>query len=312
MPEVAFVISRAQPRSLRELAATLEYELGQQGIPASLHVGGFPEQRPGRVYALLDPWSYAESEGERALPDDAVLKRTVFLCSEPVDSGPDQRYIELLERAGAVFVPDSRSRVNAVRQGVRAWVLRPGYSKSRDRFDPDAARPLDVAFIGEQSPRRTRYLSAAARMLSRHERLLEIAESGRPEEEPDRLQLLTQAKILLSLHRDDDDPRFEWQLALDAIHAGAVVVTEHSTGIAPLVPGEHLLAASADSLPFVLDALLRDERRLASLRAQAYERVRDWVPFALPVSVLRAAVVELVGEPLDAAASRGRTREPAA
>ena len=85
---------------------------------------------------------------------------------------------------------------------------------------------------------------------------------------------------------------------LDAIHAGAVVVTEHSSGIAPLVAGEHLLVASADSLPFVAESLVRDPERLAALRTAAYERLSSWIPFALPVAVLRAAIVELVGEPV--------------
>jgi hypothetical protein len=120
-----------------------------------------------------------------------------------------------------------------------------------------------------------------------------------------RWPLLAQTKVLINLHRDDDDSRFEWCRALDAVHAGAVVVTEHSSGIAPLVPGEHLLVSSPDSLPYVVDALLRDDRRLATLRAQAYERLSRWIPFALPVSVLRAAVVELVGEPLAGLSSVG-------
>ena len=71
--------------------------------------------------------------------------------------------------------------------------------------------------------------------------------------------LLTRAKIVLNIHQGDE-PYFEWLRALDAIHAGAVVVTEHSGGIAPLVAGEHLLAAAPESLPFVLDAALRDPK----------------------------------------------------
>ena len=106
----------------------------------------------------------------------------------------------------------------------------------------------------------------------------------------------------MSLHRGEDS-RFDWRGALDAIHAGAVVVTEPSSGIAPLVPGEHLLVASADALAYVVEDLLRDDGRLARLRSQAYDRLKAWVPYALPVSVLRAAVVELVGEPMPSGVS---------
>ena len=109
--------------------------------------------------------------------------------------------------------------------------------------------------------------------------------------------MLVQAKLSINIHMGEDS-RFEWMQALDAIQAGAVIVTEHSSGLAPLVPGQHLITSSPRSLPYVAEAVLRDEDRLAELRARAYERLSTWLPFALPVSVLRAAVVELVGEPL--------------
>jgi Glycosyl transferase family 2/Glycosyl transferases group 1 len=189
------------------------------------------------------------------------------------------------------------------RQGVPARLLRPGYSESLDRFDPDAARPIDVMFLGSQSLRRSRYLSHAARVLSRHNCLLQISETGPSPAGSSsyladaRWPLLAQTKVLINLHRGDD-ARLEWQRALDAIHAGAVVVTEHSSGIAPLSPGAHLLVASPDALPYVAEALLHDPERLSTLRAQAYDRLKTWIPYALWVSVLRAAVVELVGEPV--------------
>ena len=97
---------------------------------------------------------------------------------------------------------------------------------------------------------------------------------------------------------------------LDAIHAGAVVVSEHATGLAPLEPGTHLLVAAADALPYVADHLLSDPDRLAQLREQAYERLSTWIPYALPVSILRAAIVELVGEALPDATRCSRSPAP--
>ena len=101
---------------------------------------------------------------------------------------------------------------------------------------------------------------------------------------------------------------FDWRGALDAIHAGAVFVSEHASGVSPLVRGEHLLTASADALPYVVEGLLADESRLARIRTQAYERLSAWIPYALSVAVLRAAIVELVGEPVPAGAGLGTPR----
>jgi hypothetical protein len=303
-------MSPDQHYPLRELAETLGHELELQAVPSSLHLGAFPDGRPHPVYVLLDPLGYVAIEGMQALPDEAILKRTIFLCVERPPAGDDDEHIELLLRAGAVFVLDQRSAVAMRRLGIPARLMRPGYSKSLDHFDPQASRPIDVMFLGAHSLRRTRYLSRAARVLSRYNCLLQVSDGAPSPGDSSsflgegRWPLLAQTKVLINLHRGEED-RFEWRRGLDAIHAGAVVVTEHSSGIAPLVPGEHLLVAGPDSLPFVVEALLRDEERLARLRAQAYERLRTWIPYALPVSVLRAAVVELVGEPVPAGASLG-------
>ncbi|MGH2876591.1 MAG: glycosyltransferase family protein [Solirubrobacteraceae bacterium] len=307
MPEVAFVMSAGQRRSLRELATTIAYELGLQGVPSSLHLDGFPKSRPGLVHILLDPCDYLRIEGEERLPGDAPLRRTVLLCTEPVTAADDDEHLALLRRAGALFVLDRRTQVVLERAELRARLLRPGYSRSLDHFDPDAPRPIDVAFAGSRSARRSEQLDRISGVLARRScrwQMLEDGDDGTP------WTLLTQARVAINLHRGDD-VRLEWRRVLDAIHAGAVVVTEHASDMSPLVPGEHLLAATADSLPYVVDALLDDEPRLAALRAAAYERITTWMPYALPVSVLRAALVELVGEPEVAAAEPELSRSAA-
>ena len=94
-----------------------------------------------------------------------------------------------------------------------------------------------------------------------------------------RWPLLEQAKVVINLH-GGESTRIEWRSVLDAIHAGAVIVTEHSSGLAPFVAGEHFLVASGDAIPFVAESLVRDPERLAALRTAAYERLSRWLPFA--------------------------------
>jgi hypothetical protein len=312
VPDVAFVMSPRQDYPLRELAATLQHELGLQGVPAALHVGGFPDWRPDRVYVLMGPREYVELEGEEALPDDAVLKRTVFIGADDPDAiGDDAAGLELLRRAGAVFDVNQRTVLALHRRGIHARTLRPGYSAPLDRFDPESPRPIDIMFYGRHSPRRSHYLADWAHLLARYNCLVRLADQDpHPGDTSSflaqgRWALLAQTKILLCLHREKR-PYFEWSRAIDAIHTGAVVVSEHSSGIAPLEPGEHLLVGSAESLPFLVDALLHDEARLTRLREQAHKRLSEWLPAALPVAVLRAAIVELVGEPVPPGTSMGR------
>ena len=302
MPEVAFIMSVGQDYAVRALAETLRYELQLQSVPSVLLFGSFSSDRPQPVHILLDPFTYIRLEGEQALPADADLRRTIFLCVEPLPAAPDDLEVKLLGRAGAVFALDQRSIVTLHRAGIPGRLLKPGYSKSLDHFDAEAPRPVDVLFFGSQTRRRTDALSRLSEVLSHRSCRVEIPEAVPTVEEVSsalaegRWPLLAQSKILVNIHRDADT-RFERSHALDALHAGAVVVTEHSSGISPLVPGEHLFVASLDSLPYVAETLLRDEQRLDRVRVQAYERLATWLPYALGVSVLRAAIVELVGEP---------------
>lgn len=305
MPEVAFVMSTQQHHPLRELAESVRHELELQGVPSVLHAGGFPDARADRVYVLLDPRSYVAAEGAQALPDDAILARTIVLCVEPPPSDPSDPHLALLRRAGAVFAIDQVAVVTLTRLGVRARLLRPGYTRIHDHFDPAADRPIDVLFFGAHTLRRTRYLSRAARVLARLNSAVYLDGPEQSSLAADaKWPLLARTKVVVNLHCGDQT-RLEWRRVLDAIHAGAVVVTEHSSGIAPLAAGEHLLVASADSLPFVAESLVNDSERLAKLRTASYERLSTWIPFALPVAVLRAAIVELVGEPIPAHASLG-------
>lgn len=305
-------MSMDQPYATRAVAETLQYELELQGIPSSLHYGVFPDDRPAPVFVLLDPFEYLKLEGVKAVPAEAVLRRTILVFTGPPPATPDSSHAELLEDAGAIFALDQRSVVDIQRRGFHVRLLRPGYSRSLDHFDAASRRPIDALFLGTHSAHRAETLSRAADVLVGRNCRFEVAQALPTAAQIDsplaegRWSLLTQSKILINLHHDDED-RLEWPGVLDAIHAGAVVVSEHSSGIVPLVPGEHLFLSGADALPYVVEALLADERRLARVRAQAYERLHDWIPYALWVSVLRAAVVELIGEPLPPEIASGAT-----
>jgi hypothetical protein len=267
-----------------ELAATLCHELGRQDVPARPSPGAFPQDRLGQVHVLIEPQLWLRERG--AAPAAAVLRRTIVLLERTPAAG-DEALLELLDGAGAVFVSDSRQAVSLRRMSdLQPRVLRPGYSEWLDRFDPDIDRDLDVFVIGGDAG----YLDGVAPSLAG--RACAIAERGQS-----RLQALSGTKVAINLH-DGAESQLEFRQVLDAIHCGAVVVSEHSDGISPLEVGEHLLVGARDSLPLLADALLRDPGRLARMRVAAYERLRTWMPYALAVSVLRAAIVELVGEPV--------------
>jgi len=292
MPQVAIVMPVGRSPLTGELAATLCHELALQDVPAEPFSGAFPEPRLGQVYVLLDPSGWMREHGS---PAASLLPATVVLF-EQIPPAPDERLLELLNQAGAVFVADARQAIGLRRLAdVHPRVLRAGYSERLDRFDPDAERPIDVAVIG-----------GGAGGLDDISTALGLR-ADRVEPGASRLELMSAAKVVINLH-DGREPQLEWRRVLDAIHCGAVVVTEHSDGIAPLSVGEHLFVGSRASLPHIAGALLRDPERLRRIRVAAYDRLRTWMPYALPVSVLRAAIVELVGEPVTVVGAAGGER----
>ncbi len=104
---------------------------------------------------------------------------------------------------------------------------------------------------------------------------------------------------------------FEWQRVLEAMANGCVVVTEHSIGFHPLVPGQHFVSAGYDTLPHVLEALLGDEPRMREISAEAYDFVRTEVRLAKTIPVLRDAAVDVLASAPAGARTPGGTTPPA-
>jgi hypothetical protein len=304
--DVEFIVAPDQSYAARELAETLAHELGLQDMPGEVTLTGAlaPVEDPDAllpVYVLIDPRPLVSATGPE-LPGPELLRRTVVVWTGPPARAADGEALSALRWAGAVFATSQRSLAALHRIGIKARLLRAGYSKSLDRFDPEAPRSLGALFLGVESPRRREQLAHARQVLGRRFEAVTATAEPRADEPraplaAPRWDLLSQAEILLAIHAGEDRA-VDWPGVLDAIHAGAVVVTEHSSQIAPLVPGEQLFVASPDALPHVARALLRDPARLQAIRGAAHARLRDWIPYALWASILRAAVVELIGEPI--------------
>src|SRR6478672_13406978 len=98
VPELAFVMSPNQNWFFREFVETLRHELAEQGVPSSVHTDGFPEPTPERVYALVPPHEFVALEGEDALPDESILRRTIFICAEQPGTVHLDQDVELSRR----------------------------------------------------------------------------------------------------------------------------------------------------------------------------------------------------------------------
>ncbi|MDO8392692.1 MAG: glycosyltransferase [Actinomycetota bacterium] len=162
------------------------------------------------------------------------------------------------------------------RLGLNAAHLPLGVVPSMCHWDGgDTPRSIDLALLAGRTPRRELFVGGAASVLWEWNTDLRFfswhkpATGDRPQfvHGDEKYRRLADTRVLLNVHRDEV-LYFEWARVLDALANGCVVATEHSVGIGPLVPGEHLLVAGFDDLAERAVALLFDEpRRLEMARA---------------------------------------------
>jgi hypothetical protein len=111
----------------------------------------------------------------------------------------------------------------------------------------------------------------------------------------DKWRLLARSKVLVNLHREDK-AALEWVRVLEAMHNGCVVVTEPSTDLGPLMPGEHLLVAEPQDIGIVAAAVARDDALRERIARSAYDLCRE-LDMAAPAGALVDVCRELATRP---------------
>jgi len=285
--ELAFVLARRQNHFFVELVEALRDELNLLGYPSSVCWDGFPEPRSGVVSLLVPPHEYVYLRGEDSLPPPEVLARTIFVCAEQPGTTFFGRNAALVPRAGAAFDINVGSARALAGLGVRHLPL--GWTPRWDQgpFSPGEQRELDVLFLGCATPRRLTALASYAPALWRHRCEYRISDNSRPNPAAspsfvvgeDKRRLLRGAEVLINIHQDER-PYFEWLRMVEAMLAGAVVVTEHSVDFEPLVPGRHFLSGRVETLGLLARELLEDSERRERMRGEALDLLRERVPLS--------------------------------
>jgi hypothetical protein len=298
--ELVFVAARGQNAFFGELSSALRHELAALGV-ATDGAERFPEAQEGRVSVLLAPHEFAALAPPDAAPSAGDLRRTVSICTEQ----PGTKWFELGGRfaraSGAVLDINGRGVRELSRRGIKAAHLQLGYTPLWERRS-GGARGVDVCFLGGASERRCRALSQYGGELWRHRCRLVFADNAVTQtgaapgfvSGEEKLDLLADSRLLLNLHRDDR-PYFEWQRVLEAVHCGALVVSEHSTDVAPLVPGEHFLSGDLHSLHHLAARVLRDEDFRASMSAAALATIKEKIPMRRAAELIADRAEELLG-----------------
>lgn len=293
-PELVFALAKGQNSFFEDLAKALLFEVGKLGGSGRIEVGTYPEQRPGSVTVLLPPHEYVKMTGVD--PTAAMIARTVLISAEQPNSEFFEWNAALARHAGAVLDINRRAVRAYHKEGIAAAHLQLGYSDAWNKRAEVPERDIDLLFIGRTTPRRERALAGYANVLERFNCRLLLSDNSRPnvgggvnfESGDEKLRLLSRSKVLLNVH-GDEEPYFEWLRIAEAMSCGCAVVTEHSTDIAPLRPGEDLIAGRSEALGLLAAWLVEDDQARADLVARADAGLRERATLAAGAAALLEA-----------------------
>ncbi len=290
-----------------ELLAALESELRVHGVETKRATDHFPAPQHGTAY-LFVPHEYMPLTLPEAHPRADQLRRSVALCTEQPGTHWFDEASAIAEGAGAVIDINREGVRELRRRGIEAELLTLGWVPDWDHWggDKTRARSFDVTFMGAYTPRRAEALARCSGVLSRWHSYINVTDDSIPNTlntdsflaGARKWEHLASSRLLLNVHRSSL-PYLEWQRMVGAIANGCVVVTEHSLGSAPLVPGEHFISTSLDSLPHTVDALLEDPQRVTSIRDAAYSVLRKELPLSASIGVLIDALERAAGSAVD-------------
>ena len=297
-----FVTASGQRASSQELADALRIAVEEHGVPTMVAVDHFPAASEDLVYVFC-PHEYLPLTYPEAHPSGAQIGRTVVLNTEqPGTQGFKENSLAAKHAGVAVDIHPIGAK-ELKRQGIRTFLLRLGYVSNWDHWKGGGSpRPIDVAFLGAHSSRRARALAACGPTLKNWRSAIHLEDPVVPgsltnDGGGSKPSLLVKSKVLLGIH-ERDQPYFDWQLAVRVLGNGCVLVSEHSLGTEPLVPGEHFISTTVESLPQAFASVLLDTERLDELRASAYSFLREELPLAGSIAALVEAIEEARGHKL--------------
>ena len=229
--------------------------------------------------------------------DDAAIRRagavSVAICTEQPGTPWFHMGLQFL-RYSSLALDINQHGVESLRSnGVRAERLALGGVPSMNQQDPSAQRSTDVLFLGGDTGRRAAKLASLAPILwdrscdLRTFRFTKPVHAGVPGLVfgRDKYRVLANSRILLNLHRDDVTPGyFEWARMVEAMANGCVVLTEPSTGYAPLVAGEHFVEST--DIAATLQELLDNPHRCKAISAAATSAVLEQHPLVKSLAPL--------------------------
>jgi hypothetical protein len=315
-PRICFVSASGQNVFFAEILEAFGAALREHGFVVEESTDCFPTLADDLVY-LYVPHEYHPLVEDLAHPTRAQLSRAVAVCTEQ----PGTQWFEIdcgiAAQAGGVVDINVLGIEELTRRGVVAEHVPLGYVPAWDAWQgrEDGERSTDLTFLGAHTERRAHVLARCAPVVAGRRSAIHLTETAQPHTAANRSflaherkwSMLADAKVILNVHRSEL-PYMEWHRVIGALLNGCVVLTEHSLGTEPLIPGEHFVSSNYDTLPAVLEGLLGDPERIRKIRQAAYSLICERMPLSDTVESLGKAIDRAARNPV--AGAQGRAPPP--
>lgn len=309
---VALAVNPRGYQVFKELQEMLAQGLRQTGAEV-LTMGSDQEPPPPKWRTvIIGPHEFFDSTLGASWLGWEGLGNAVMLNTEPLHSYYFERAVAHLLAAPAVLDLDWHNTLRLRELGIKAHFLPPGWvdggpAEAEARWGEglerlwlpeevrgfanwrDASwrdRPIDVLFLGQNSPRRSRFFAANASLFARLKSFLHLVEpklllaTSWPQalDSEASLFLARRAKVVLHVHRTPSRYLPGHRLLLHGMAQGALVLTETCDTLPPLAAGRDYLQAPLDRLPGLLEELLTSPEGLArgaGIAAQGGQTMRQ-------------------------------------
>ena len=289
---------------MTHIAGMLVEGFGDIGIESEVIVDGLPLESAsrGRHSIVVAPHEYFPLHFLRTRPT-IELAPTLASCSILNVEQPRGPWFEIAwdfaRQAGRVFDISEAGVAEFERRGVAARYTPLGWTAAlvAPTQPPILRRPVDVLFLGHESPRRSAFFARHAAFFSGRNCHLRFSDVNRPRTAattgvvhgPERLQMVASSKILLSVH-SSERPYFEQHRALLALANGTALVTETSRYTYPLRDGDDFVSAPLDDLPAVCERLLTDPTALQRIATSGRQAAEQLMPLRTSCRAIQQAI----------------------
>jgi glycosyltransferase involved in cell wall biosynthesis len=273
---------------IREIAQLLCAGFRAAGCDAQLLLDQIPLEKTesDKIQIVVTPHEFFNLFLNYELSPEKIRRITnhVFLLST---EQPESEWFD----SNLVMAPHACAMLDIHLSGVAAYRARGlpcfhlplGYHPLLEQRDQsgNSRRDVDVCVLAAMTDRREEFIAANADWFAARNCHLRLVPLGFAKTETTRSYLpaatrnalLQRTKILLNLHYSEL-PYFEWHRALVALANRCCLITESCEGLAPLVPGEHLVIARAEHLTACCEYYLEHEDERQAMAEAAYDFVR--------------------------------------